>query len=132
MLYTTILLYGIIEYYILGKFNENRNNFLISLFAKSIIAIPIYLAIYLPFRYFFGEIMIASFIILFTTILLVNFLGTKVTNLETIKYQKYIAVIGIIITYVIMAVLTFNAPRTDLFFDTEEEKYGINDYLIKK
>ena len=31
-----------------------------------------------------------------------------------------------------MTILTYKPPRTDLFFDKEEEKFGINDYLIKE
>ena len=49
-----------------------------------------------------------------------------------INYQKEISIVFIIIVYVLMAILTFKAPHRELFFDTDEEKYGINDYLIKK
>lgn len=132
MIYTTILLYGIIEYFILKKFNVKHNNFLISIFLKSIIIIPIYLAIYLPIYYYIGEFMIITFIILFLSILFVNYIGYKIIRSKEIKYQKLISVIGIIIIYIIMGILTYNPPHNDLFFDTQEEKYGINDYLIKE
>ena len=48
MLYTTILLNGIIEYFLLKKFNVENKNFLLLLFIKSIMIIPIYLIIFLP------------------------------------------------------------------------------------
>ena len=64
---------------------------------------------------------------------------TLMENEETIGRLKntiisacIIGFIGIVITYIIMGLLTFNAPRNDLFFDTKDEKYGINDYLIKE
>ena len=132
MLYTTILLYGLIEYFILTKYKLNNNNFLLSLFLKSIIAIPIYLAIFLPFYYNLGENMIITFIILFVTILLVNYIGFKIQESKEIKYQNIIAIIGIIIVYIIMGILTYKTPHNELFFDTNKEKYGINDYLIKE
>ena len=75
--------------------------------------------------------MLITFIILFLTILLVNYIGYKIQKSDTIKYQKLISIIGIIIGYIIFGILTYNTPHNELFFDTNEEKYGINDYLIK-
>lgn len=132
MIYTTILLYGIIEYFIMKKWNIKSNNFLLSLFLKALLCIPIYLAIFLPFYYNFGENMIVTIIILFIAILLVNFIGYKILNLNPINYQKEISIVFIIIVYIIMGILTYKTPHSDIFFDTKEEKYGINDYLIKK
>lgn len=132
MLYTTFLLSGIIEYFILKKFKVHYNNFLLTTFAKALISIPIYLIMYLPIYYNFGENMIITFIVLFIAILITNYIGYKILSLNEINYQKQIGIVSIIIVYIIMAILTFKTPHKDIFFDTEEEKYGINDYLIKK
>lgn len=129
MLYTTFLLYGIIEYFILKKFNIQHNNFLLATFIKSIISIPIYLIMFLPIYFNFGENMVVTFIILFITILIVNYIGSKILELHPINYQKEISIVFIIIIYILMGILTYKPPRTDIFFDTQEEKYGINDYL---
>lgn len=130
MIYTTILLYGTIEYFILKRTNNTLNNFLLSLFLKSILAIPIYLVLFLPFYYNFGENMPITFIILFITILIVNIIGYKIGQEKSIPYQNLVSILGIIIFYIIMGILTYKAPHNELFFDTMEEKYGINDYLI--
>ncbi len=132
MLYTTILLAGIIEYFFLKKWHLNYHNLILSTLTASLISIPIYLAIFLPFYYNLGENMIITFIILFLTILLVNYIAYKIESLPIIPYEKVISIIFIIIVYVIMAILTFKAPHKEIFFDTEEEKYGISDYIIKK
>ena len=132
MLYTTILLYGIIEYLIIKKYNLYHNNFMFSLLMKSIISIPIYLLMFLPIYLNFGENMIVTFIILFITILIVNYIGYKILSLHPISYQKEISIAFIIIVYILMGLLTFKAPHREIFFDSEDEKYGINDYLIKK
>lgn len=132
MLYTTFLIYGLIEYFIMKKWQVKYNNLWLDTLIKSIIVIPIYLIMYLPFYYNFGENMIITFIILFLAILIVNFIGSFILKLKPINYQKEISIVFIIIIYIIMGILTFKAPHQDLFFDTEEEKYGINDYLIKK
>ena len=76
--------------------------------------------------------MIVTFIILFLVILLVNYLGSLILKLKPINYQKEVSIVFIIVFYIIMGILTYKTPRQDLFFDPKEEKYGINDYLIKK
>ena len=88
MLYTTILLYGISEYFILKKSKKDYNNFCLTVFLKSIIAIPVYLGIFLPFYYIFGENMFITLTILFITILIINFIGSKLLKVKEIHYQK--------------------------------------------
>ncbi len=132
MLFTTILLYGIVEYFLMKKWHINNNNFLLAVFLKALFSIPIYLAVFLPVFYNFGEHMIVTFIILFLVILLVNYLGSLILKLKPINYQKEVSIVFIIVVYIIMGILTYKTPRQDLFFDPKEEKYGINDYLIKK
>ena len=39
-------------------------------------------------------------------------------------------IILIIITFIIMGYLTYNPPRSFLFYDPIEEKYGINIYTL--
>ena len=131
MLYTTILLASLIEYFILKKCNIPYNNFLFTATTKAIISIPIYLLMFLPIYYNFGEIMPVTFIILFITILIVNIIGYKLLQLKPIKYQKSLSIVFIIIIYIFMTIFTYKPPKNDLFFDTKNEKYGLNDYLIK-
>ena len=132
MLYTTFLLFGIIEYLLLKKWHIPHNNLLITIFTKALISIPIYLTLFLPIYYNFGENMIVTFIILFISIFIVNVIGYFIEKLNEINYQKPISIIFMIIVYLFMIFLTYRTPHKDLFFDTKEEKYGINDYLIPK
>lgn len=132
MLYTVVLTYGIIEFFILKKFDIDNHNFLLTTFIKSIIIIPIYLAMFLPLYYNLGENMFISISVMLISIIIVNIIGYKLLQLRVLKYQNIIAITLIIIGYIIMGILTYNPPKNDLFFDTEAEKYGINDYLIKE
>jgi len=132
MLYTVILIYGIIENFIMKKFDIDNHNQLLTTFIKSIIIIPIYLIMFLPLYYNFGENMFISLSVMLISILIVQLIGYKLLQFKEIKYQKIIGMSLIILVYIIMGMLTYRPPKTDLFFDTEEEKYGINDYLIKK
>lgn len=130
MLFTTILLYHGIEYLYLNHKRIEVNNYALSSFISAIISIPIYLILFLPIYYSIGENMIITFIILFITIGIAEYINYKILMMDKIKYQNIIAIIGIIVCYIIFGYLTYNPPKYDLFFDTEKEKYGINDYNI--
>ena len=132
MLYTTILIYGIIEYFVYKKFNLKYHNFTLTLFLKAFLAIPIYLALYLPIFYNFGENMILNFAILIITIFIVNLIGYFILKFKNFEYQNILGIILIISIYVIMIILTYKPPKMDIFFDPKEEKYGLNNYLIQK
>ena len=132
MLYTTVLLSSIIEYFIMKKNNIIYHNFLLITYLKSILIIGIYLVIYLPIYYNIGENMFVSISLMLITMLIINFLGYFILQTDEIKNQKFISVLLIILTYIVMGALTFKAPHMDIFFDTKDEKYGISDYLNKK
>ncbi len=132
MLYTTNLLSSIIEYIILKKNDIEYHNFLLVTYLKSILIIPLYLLMFLPLYYNIGENMIIAISVMLISMVLINILGYYLLQTNDIKYQKIISILLIIFTYVIMGILTFKTPRMEIFFDTHEEKYGINDYLIKK
>lgn len=124
MLFTTILLYEIIEFIILKVKKIETNNFLFASFISAIISIPIYLIIFLPIYYRFGENMIIIFIIMFITILISQIINYKLLIKEELGF-KYFSIILIIISYIIFGLLTYYPPQTHLFYDTENEIYGI-------
>lgn len=130
MLYTTILLYGIIEYFILKHFNIKVNNYMLSLFISSIISIPVYLIIFLPFYYNGINNMLFFIVVMFITCIICECISYKIMKVKEIKYQNLISIILIIITYIIFGYLTYKPLKNDLFLDNEDEKYGINEYII--
>lgn len=131
MLFTGILSFGIIEYILLNKYNIKFNNFIFSKFIEALLSIPIYLLIFLPFYYRFGEKMPVIFIMMIITFSIVYFIGYKILQLKPINNINTISIILIIISYIIFGYLTYNPIKTHLFLDTKDEKYGINDYIIK-
>lgn len=130
MLFTTILLYHALEAIYLYKKDIKNENFWVATFIGALISIPIYLLIFLPIYYKIGENMIITFIILFITIAISEYINYKILKAKRIPYGSILSIIAIIICYIIFAFLTYNPPKNDLFFDTEEEKYGINEYII--
>jgi len=130
MLFTTTLLFGIIEYILIKKYDIKVNNFLFSKFIEALISIPIYLVMFLPFYYRFGENMIVIFIMMLITFIITQFIGYKIMDCKHINHSNKIAIILIIISYIIFGYLTYNPIHNHLFLDTEKEKYLINDNNI--
>lgn len=130
MLFTTILFYHVLEAIYFNIKKIKYDNFWIAALISSIISIPIYLVIFLPIYYNIGENMLVTLIILLITILIIEYINYKILEAKMIPYGSIIAMLATIISYITFAYLTYNPPKIDIFFDTENEKYGINDYII--
>ena len=130
MIFTSIILYGIIDYIILNKFNIKYNNFFLSLFITAFISIPIYLSIYLPIFYKIGENMFINIGLMLLVIIITQVIAYYILKAKECKLLNYISIILIIISYIIFGYLTYNPIKSELFFDTQDEKYGINNYNV--
>lgn len=130
MLFTTILLFSIIEYFLIIRFNIKVNNYILSKFFEALLSIPIYLLLFLPLYYKFGEVMFISISLMLIVIIIAAFINYKLISLKEFKSSNIIGIILIIITYIVFGYLTYKPIKTNLFFDTENEKYGINIYNI--
>lgn len=130
MIYTTILLYYLIEYFLLKKLDIKVNNFVLASFTSAFSAIPIFLAMYLPIFYHTGYHMISVFIVLLITLAIIAWINYKICNTKSIRFLDTAAILLIIICYIIFGYLTHYPLYNDLFLDTENEKYGISIYQI--
>lgn len=129
MIYTTILLYGIIDSFVVYKYNEPKNNFILILFGKAIFAILLYLSIYLPFYFRFGEHMFFTLFLLFITLLISTYLEYKARELPSIRYANAVGIFLIILGFLLFGYFTYKPIHSSLFFDPQAEKYGKNEYL---
>lgn len=130
MLFTAIIFNGIIDYFILKKWNINFNNFFLSLFVSAFASIPIFLILYLPFYYKVGPKMILNIGILFITIVISQAINYWIQKRSNIKSMNIASIILIIISYIVFGYLTYNPIKSDIFFDHMEEKYGIHTYKL--
>lgn len=128
MLFTTILLSSIIEYFIMKKFDLEFNNFTLSSFIKAISSIPIYLLIFIPLYKMFGENMFISISVMLIVIFIVQIIGYFLLKYNEIPYQKLIGLTFIVIVYIFMGILTYYPPKQELFYDMEAKKYGVSIY----
>lgn len=129
LIYTSFLLYGIIEFLILKRKNIVVNNYVFQLFLVPLIGIILYLLIYLPLYNLFGENMIISITLLFMIIVIEELISFFLLQSRSIKYGRIIGVFGIIIMYIVFVYLTYNPIHNYIFYDTLNKGYGLD---IKK
>ncbi len=127
MMFTAIISYGIIDYFVLRK--TKHHNFLLALFVSAISSIFIYLIIYLPIYNRMGENMFISISLLFIVIMITQIISYYILRMKDLNLD-IVSIILIVISYIVLAYLTYNPIKNYVFFDTEDEKYGINDYQI--
>ena len=130
MMFTSVIIYGIIDYIILQKFKIKYNNFFTSLFVSAITIIPIFLILYLPFYYKIGPKMFLNIGMLLVAIILSQIISYFILKAKDLNKLNIVSFMMIIISYIVLAYLTYNPIKSELFFDTQEEKYGINNYNV--
>lgn len=130
LLFSAVIFYGIIDYFILQKFNIKYNNFFTSLFISAITIIPIYLVMFLPIYYKIGENMVITIGLMLIAIIISQVISYKILKAKDFDKLNIVSLILIIISYIVFAYLTYNPIKNELFFDVNEEKYGINNYNI--
>lgn len=128
LIFTSYLIYEVIEYIIFRKKKILINNFLLQVFIVPIIGIIVYLIIFIPLYYIFGENMFISISLLFIVIILEEIISYFLLQYREIDNQKIIGLVGIFLTYVIFGILTYQPLKNDLFYDIVEGKYGIDIY----
>ena len=128
LLFSAVVMYGIIDYIILQKFKVKYNNFFTNLFITGISIIPIYLLMFLPIYYKIGENMVITIGIMLIAIIISQVISYYILKANDLDKLNIISLILIIMTYIVFAYLTYYPLKNELFFDTQEEKYGLNNY----
>ena len=130
LLFSAVCFYSIIDFIILEKFKVSYNNFFTSIFISAISIIPIYLIMFLPIYYKVGENMIITIGIMLVAIIISQVISYNILNSRDFDKLNIVSLILIIISYIVFAYLTYHPIKNELFFDTQEEKYGINNYNV--
>ena len=123
MVFSCFFFFYIILFVLRRKF-DFQNIFLTNL-VSSVTSITIFLIIYLPVYLRFGENMIFTFILLFTTILLGQMVGSIFLKKEDYRVINTISIILIAIIFIINGYLTYQPIENMLFWDSQHETYEI-------
>ena len=68
--------------------------------------------------------------VMLIAIIIVEIISYYILKTKPCKKLNIISLILIIISYIVFAYLTYNPIKSELFFDTQDEKYGINNYNL--
>lgn len=123
LLYSIIFFYGLVEYIIIRIFDLKVNNYFSNLFLISILSIPIYLIMFLPLYYFFGENLFISIVLMVITFIIIEIISYQVLNLKNNSIINILGIILIIIGYIGMTYLTYNPIKIDFFKDSTNNTY---------
>ena len=122
---SAILVWGLVDKFLLDKFNIYYNNHFFSTVLTSILSIALYLIIYLPLYKIFGETMFISIGLMLLDYILMAYVSYKILSGNELNINKVFLIIVIIVTYVSFGLLTYKPPKYFLFYDTNKKKYGI-------
>jgi len=126
IIYTSILLSSIIEYFIYKVQKISVNNFWINIPIVSIIGIIVYLIIYLLIDNVIPHNLFVSISLLFIIYILTQFISYNILKSKSIPYEKIIGIIAIVLIYIVFTYLTYFPIKSYLFLDTQTNTYGIN------
>ena len=129
LIYSGFFFWGIIEYFLIRKYNIKISNYILNLFLVMITSIIVYLIIYLPLYDIFGESMFISIALLIITIIL-----GEVFSYYLMKKERQdsalnkASIVLILLGYIVFGSLTYNPLKNYIFYDTHHQKYGIDIY----
>lgn len=129
IIFTSTLIYGIIDYLLLKKYKIKYNNFPFQLYFTSLIGIPIYLVIYLPLYKLLGENMIISISLLLLVYIMTQIVSYNILKEKKLKILNITTIPVILLSYLGFIYLTYNPPHTYIFYDITKDKYSIDDYI---
>ena len=126
MIYTSYIIWIIVKYFILKKYNIKENNFLLKELLTFLFNITLFLTIYWPIYSKFGENMLVTL-----TIYLISIIISQVLNyfIEFKKDSNVLNIISLIVIFLIYAFttyLTYNPPICKFFLDPTNNSYGLN------
>ena len=123
MIYTSYLIFSIIEYFYLKKKNIKVNNITINPFISGLFNIFIFLLIY-QLRFILNETMTLTFIMLFISYIITSFISFKILSCRKLV-NKYLGIILTLVIYIPFIYYTYNPLHTNFFYDTKNEIYGL-------
>ena len=129
LIYVTEMLVGFIVYLVLFIKKIKVNNYFLGLLVSTLVNIGLFFLIFLPLYNRFGENIVMTMGIFLVTLIITEYLFYLIMKKDDLEILNFISIIIIPFIWVILFYFTLNPMHNDFFFDTKEEKYGLNEYL---
>ena len=124
LIYTSVLVFSLIEYIFIKKKKWLVHNIGISPFLSGLTNIFSFLIIYLPLRDIINENMIITFIILFISEMITSYISYHILLNRQIINDK-LGLLLTLILYIPFVYFTYNPIHIEFFYDTKDKLYGI-------
>jgi len=123
MIYTSFFIF----YFLLFVLKKplGYQNIFFSMLINSITTIILFDIIYIPIYYRYGENLLLTFIILFVSIFVTQYLYFFILLKKDYKKLEILSIIIISLIFIILGYLTFEPLPYDFFYDPISEGYGI-------
>lgn len=125
ILYTSILVGGILEFFLLKKYSVSVHNFMFSLFISAFSSVIIYLGIYLPVYYVWGENLIFSILLMAIVYAMVLIFSYYLMSERNFGIENITSILFLILGYVIFIIFTYIPCHNYIFYDVVNECYRI-------
>ena len=126
MIYTSYIIWIIVKYFILKKYNIKENNFLLKELLTFLFNIALLLKIYWPIYSKLGENMLVTLTIYLVTIIISQILNYFIEFKKDSNVLNIISLIVIFLIYAFTTYLTYNPPICKFFLDPTNNSYGLN------
>ena len=126
MIYTSYIIWIIIKYFILKKYNIKENNFLLKELLTFLFNIALFLTIYWPIYSKFGENMLVTLTIYLISIIISQILNYFIEFKKDLNVLNIISLLVIFLIYAFTTYLTYNPPICKFFLDPTNNSYGLN------
>jgi len=131
ILFTSILIAGVLQKLIVIKKKLKINNVCISNFIAAFLSIPIFLILFLPVYNIIGKNLSITIIIMLISIILSELISLHIMKQKNLKLENK-AIIFTIIIYIIFYILTIFPPNNNLFIDPIDNTKGIKKDISKR
>lgn len=124
ILFTSTMVSSVIQKLIMYKKGEDVTNICFSNFVAAISSIPIFLIMFLPIYYIFGENFPVTIFIMLISIVISQLIAYKILIKQDFKMENK-TILLVILIYIIFAILTYNPLNIDIFIDPTQCMYGL-------
>lgn len=130
LMFTSFVIVSLITYVILKIKDIKVNNYFLATLISVLVNIGLFFLIYLPLYNHFGENLILTMSLYFIVLVISEYIFYLIiTKFKHKDIYNLISLILLPILWCLLIYFTFNPRRTDFFFDTVSEKYGINIHV---
>lgn len=125
ILFTSIMVSSATQKIIMCLRKEDVTNICFSNFIGALSSIPIFLVMFLPIYYNFGENLIITISLMLISIIIAELISYSIMKKRDFKMENKVIIL-VIIVYIIFIILTYYPLKNDLFIDKTTYTYGIN------